>query len=113
MNSVQRYFSSFFKGLGSLLKGMRITFIEFFTKKITEKYPENRATLKISDRFRGELIMLHNENNEHHCVACGICEMNCPNDTIHVEFDMVTTEDGKKKKVMTPVVEEATAPKAE
>ena len=71
MNSVQRYFSSFFKGLGSLLKGMRITFIEFFTKKITEKYPENRATLKISDRFRGELIMLHNENNEHHCVACG------------------------------------------
>ena len=100
MNSVQRYFSSFFKGLGSLLKGMRITFIEFFTKKITEKYPENRATLKISDRFRGELIMLHNENNEHHCVACGICEMNCPNDTIHVEFDMVTTEDGKKKKVL-------------
>lgn len=100
MNSVQRYFSSFFKGLGSLLKGMRITFIEFFTKKITEKYPENRATLKISDRFRGELIMLHNENNEHHCVACGICEMNCPNDTIHVEFDMVTTEDGKKKKML-------------
>lgn len=100
MNSVQRYFSSFFKGLGSLLRGMRITFIEFFTKKITEKYPENRATLKISDRFRGELIMLHNENNEHHCVACGICEMNCPNDTIHVEFDMVTTEDGKKKKVL-------------
>lgn len=100
MNSVQRYFSSFFKGLGSLLKGMRITFIEFFTKKITEKYPENRATLKISDRFRGELIMLHNENNEHHCVACGICEMNCPNDTIHVEYDMVTTEDGKKKKVL-------------
>lgn len=100
MNSVQRYFSSFFKGLGSLLKGMRITFIEFFTKKITEKYPENRATLKISDRFRGELIMLHNENNEHHCVACGICEMNCPNDTIHVEFDMATTEDGKKKKVL-------------
>lgn len=100
MNSVQRYFSSFFKGLGSLLKGMRITFIEFFTKKITEKYPENRATLKISDRFRGELIMLHNENNEHHCIACGICEMNCPNDTIHVEFDMVTTEDGKKKKVL-------------
>ena len=100
MNSVQRYFSSFFKGLGSLLKGMRITFIEFFTKKITEKYPENRATLKISDQFRGELIMLHNENNEHHCVACGICEMNCPNDTIHVEFDMVTTEDGKKKKVL-------------
>ncbi len=83
-----------------MLKGMWITLVEFFTKKVTEKYPENRATLKMFDRFRGELIMLHDENNEHHCVACGICEMNCPNDTIHIEFDMVTTEDGKKKKVL-------------
>lgn len=100
MNSVQQYFSNFFKGLASLLKGMWITLVEFFTKKVTEKYPENRATLKMFDRFRGELIMLHDENNEHHCVACGICEMNCPNNTIHIEFDMVTTEDGKKKKVL-------------
>ena len=83
-----------------MLKGMWITLVEFFTKKVTEKYPENRATLKMFDRFRGELIMLHDENNEHHCVACGICEMNCPNDTIHIEFDMVTTEDEKKKKVL-------------
>lgn len=73
---------------------------EFFTKKTTERYPENRATLKMFDRFRGELAMPHNEHNEHNCVACGICEMNCPNDTIRVESEMVTTEEGKKKKVL-------------
>jgi len=95
MRSTQEYFSSFFNGLGSLLKGMSITLREFFTPKTTEKYPENRATLKMFDRFRGELTMPHNERNEHHCVACGICEMNCPNDTIRVESEMVTTEDGK------------------
>lgn len=100
MRSTQQYFNEFFGGLGSLLKGMRITLGEFFTKKTTEKYPENRATLKMFDRFRGELIMLHNEHNEHHCVACGNCEMNCPNGTIHVESEMVTTEDGKKKKAL-------------
>ena len=100
MRSTQEYFSSFFNGLGSLLKGMSITLREFFTPKTTEKYPENRATLKMFDRFRGELTMPHNERNEHHCVACGICEMNCPNDTIRVESEMVTTEDGKKKKVL-------------
>lgn len=100
MRSTQQYFNEFFGGLGSLLKGMRITLGEFFTKKTTEKYPENRATLKMFDRFRGEFIMLHNEHNEHHCVACGICEMNCPNGTIHVESEMVTTEDGKKKKAL-------------
>lgn len=100
MRSTQQYFNEFFGGLGSLLKGMRITLGEFFTQKTTEKYPENRATLKMFDRFRGELIMPHNEHNEHHCVACGICEMNCPNGTIHVESEMVTTEDGKKKKAL-------------
>lgn len=98
MRSTQEYFSSFFNGLGSLLKGMSITLREFFTPKTTEKYPENRATLKMFDRFRGELTMPHNERNEHHCVACGICEMNCPNDTIRVESEMVTTEDGKRKR---------------
>ena len=61
MRSTQEYFSSFFNGLGSLLKGMSITLREFFTPKTTEKYPENRATLKMFDRFRGELTMPHNE----------------------------------------------------
>lgn len=100
MRSTKQYFNEFFGGLGSLLKGMSITLREFFTKKATEKYPENRATLKMFDRFRGELEMIHNEHNEHHCVACGICEMNCPNDTIRVESETVTSEDGKKKKVL-------------
>ena len=100
MRSTQQYFNDFFTGLGSLLQGMRITLGEFFTPKVTECYPENRATLKMFDRFRGDLTMVHNENNEHRCVACGICEMNCPNGTIHVESRMEETEDGKKKKVL-------------
>lgn len=100
MRSTQEYFNSFFSGLFSLLKGMSITLREFFTPKTTEKYPENRATLKMFDRFRGELVMPHNADNEHKCIACGICQMNCPNDTIHLETKMVTDEEGKKKKVL-------------
>lgn len=100
MRSTQEYFNSFLSGLFSLLKGMGITLREFFTPKTTEKYPENRATLKMFDRFRGELVMPHNEKNEHKCVACGLCQMNCPNDTIHLETEMITDEEGKKKKVL-------------
>lgn len=98
--TVGKYFSGLFKGIWSLLTGMRVTLKELFTKKITQQYPENRDTLVISDRFRAELTMPHDENNEHACTACGICQMNCPNGTINVISDMVVQEDGKKKRVL-------------
>lgn len=100
MSSVSEYFSGLFGGIKSLLTGMRVTWGELWTKKITEQYPENRATLVIPDRFRGELVMPHDDNNEHACTACGICQMNCPNGTIKVISRSVETEDGKKKKVL-------------
>lgn len=102
MNSFINYVSGIFKGIYSLLTGMSVTMKELFTKKVTEQYPENRATLKISDRFRGELVMPHDANNEHACTACGICQMNCPNDTIRVVTKMLepTEEGAKPKKVL-------------
>ena len=101
MNGFKNYITSFFSGLLSLLKGMKVTIRVFFRKKTTEQYPENRDTLKMFDRFRGQLVMPHNENNEHRCVACGICQMNCPNGSIKVVSETVTDEEGKKKKVLT------------
>ena len=77
-----------------------MTWGELWTKKITEQYPENRATLVIPDRFRGELVMPHDDNNEHACTACGICQINCPNGTIQVISQTIETEDGKKKKIL-------------
>lgn len=100
MSSVLQYFKGLFQGIGSLLTGMKVTWKELFTKKVTFQYPENRDTLVISDRFRCELVMPHDENNEHNCTACGICQMNCPNGTIEVRSQMIVTEDGKKKKIL-------------
>ena len=97
MNSIITYFSDFLKGIWSLMVGMSITLREFFTKKVTEQYPENRATLVVSDRYKGCLTMPHDENNEHACTACGLCQMNCPNDTITVESEIVEIEEKKKK----------------
>lgn len=104
MNAFMNYIRSFFSGLFSLLKGMRITLRVFFRKKVTEQYPENRETLRMFDRFRGELEMPHNEKNEHKCIACGICQMNCPNGSIQVITETVTDEEGKKKKRLTKYV---------
>ncbi|MBF0576348.1 4Fe-4S binding protein [Dysgonomonas sp. GY617] len=100
MSSVSQYFKGLFQGIGALLTGMSVTWKELFTKKITQQYPENRATLVISDRFRGELVMPHDLNNEHACTSCGICQMNCPNGTIVIKSKTIETEEGKKKKIL-------------
>ena len=101
MSSIKEYFSSVGKGISSLAKGMAVTGKELVTPKITEQYPENRhSTLKIADRFRAELTLKYDEQGHHKCIACGICQMNCPNGTITLKTRMVELPDGKKKKVL-------------
>lgn len=98
MSSIKEYFSSVGKGVKSLVQGMQVTGKEFVTPKITEQYPENRATLEISDRFRAELTLKYDAEGRHKCIGCGICQMNCPNGTIQLTTKMVELPDGKKKR---------------
>lgn len=98
MSSIKEYFSEAGKGLKSLIDGMVVTGKEFVTPKITECYPENRSTLKIGDRFRAELTLKYDSEGRHKCIACGICQMNCPNGTIQLTTKMVDLPDGKKKR---------------
>ena len=100
MESIKNYFIAFWKGLWSLLVGMKVTGKEFVTPKVTEKYPENRATLKIADRFRATLTLKYDADGNHKCVACGICQMNCPNHTIQIVSKKVTDEAGNTKRVL-------------
>jgi NADH-quinone oxidoreductase subunit I len=100
MNSFFSYFQGIYEGVKSLLIGMRTSIRIFFRHKITEQYPENRATLHISERFRGRLVMPHDENNQHNCIACGLCSLACPNDTIKVISDKRELEDGKTQRYL-------------
>lgn len=97
MEQNRSYLGKLFFGIKSLLTGFKVTGKEFFTKKVTEEYPDNRDTLQISPRFRGRLVMPEPEK----CIACGICQINCQNDTINVVTESVTDEEtGKKRKVL-------------
>ncbi|MDE6494364.1 MAG: 4Fe-4S binding protein [Bacteroidales bacterium] len=100
MNGFVQYFSGFFKALKSLLTGMKTTLKIFFRKKTTECYPENRDKLYVAEAFRGKLEMVHTPDNHHHCVACGLCQINCPNGTISVNSQTLTDAEGKKSKVL-------------
>lgn len=99
---LKEYISDVFRGVGSLLKGMRKTGYYFFHPKeiVTEQYPDNRATLHLAERFRGEVIMTHDENNEHACTGCTACELACPNGTIKIITKFDVSPEGKKKKAI-------------
>jgi len=98
MGSVKEYFKSLGTGVASLIKGMQVTGKEFITPKITERYPEDREPRQWPDRFRAILRFKYDQDGNHKCIACGICERNCPNGTITVQTKMVDTFDGKKKR---------------
>ena len=102
MNSFTKYFTDIFWGFRSLLIGMSVTGRYFFSpgQIVTQQYPENREKLKMFERFKGDLIMPHDANNQHRCTGCGICETNCPNGSIEVIADRIELPDGTKKRII-------------
>lgn len=93
-------------GVRSLVDGMSITGHYIINPKeiITQQYPENRATLKMFERFRGEVILTHDESNEHRCTGCSACELACPNGSIEIISKREELPDGKKRKVIDKFV---------
>jgi len=103
---LKKYISEVFGAVGSLLRGMRTTGWYFVRPKeiITQQYPDNRDQLKLAERFRGEVVMPHDEHNEHACTGCTACELACPNGTIKIITKFDVTPEGKKKKALDTFV---------
>jgi NADH-quinone oxidoreductase subunit I len=101
-----RYIKDVWSALRSLWTGLRRTLYYFTHHKeiITQEYPNNRNTLVLPERFKGEVVMPHNEVNEHRCTGCTACELACPNGTIKVVTKFDITPEGKKKKAIDKLV---------
>lgn len=103
---IVNYIKEVWGAVKSLLIGLKRTLYYFTHHKeiITEQYPDNRATLVLADRFKGEVVMPHNEANEHRCTGCTACELACPNGTIKVVTKFDITPEGKKKKAVDKLI---------
>jgi len=101
---ITKYFGEIIRGVKSLLIGMRRTGYYFMHHKeiITQQYPDDKPSLP--ERFRGEVVMLHDENNEHACTGCTACELACPNGTIKIITKFDVSPEGKKKKAIDTFV---------
>jgi NADH-quinone oxidoreductase subunit I len=106
MSFLKTYITEVYGAVKSLLTGMKLTGYYFTHPKeiITEEYPDNRLTLKMADRFRGEVVMKHDEQNEHACTGCSACELACPNGTIKIINKFEINAEGKKKKAIDAFV---------
>jgi NADH-quinone oxidoreductase subunit I len=104
MNSLFKYIKEVVYAFVSLAKGLLLTLRYFITIKkvnITEEYPDNRkTTISVKERFSGKVVLVHDENNEHKCTACTLCQIACPNNSIQIISKQIETEDGKNKRVL-------------
>lgn len=66
--------------LPAILQGMWITIRHFFKKKNTIQYPEQKRTF--SPVYRGQHVLMRDEEGRERCTACGLCALACPAEAI-------------------------------
>jgi len=68
----------------ALVKGLFIT-LGYFVRPstvVTQQYPENRETLRMFDRYRASLVLIHEDDGYMRCTGCKVCQTACPNGSI-------------------------------
>jgi len=81
MSRVSSFFKTFL--LTELLQGLSVTGRNFFVRKVTVQYPEEKAPQ--SPRFRGLHALRRYANGQERCIACKLCEAVCPALAITIE----------------------------
>lgn len=64
----------------TILKGLWTTLKHLFRRKVTIKYPEETRTM--SPVYRGQHMLMRDEEGRERCTACGLCALSCPAEAI-------------------------------
>ncbi|MBA3563899.1 MAG: NADH-quinone oxidoreductase subunit NuoI [Gammaproteobacteria bacterium] len=91
MRRIRSYFKTFL--LFELFQGLGVTLRNFFVRKVTVQYPEEKTPQ--SPRFRGLHALRRYPNGEERCIACKLCEAVCPALAITIESE--TAPDGTRR----------------
>ena len=85
---MDKYIRNIYKGVYTVLVGMRITIRQFFEPNVTHQYPyehdfeKKQNVREISKGYRGQLY-----NRIEDCIGCKKCELICPVDCITITGD--------------------------
>lgn len=89
---VRNFLNSFL--LLEIFKGMYLTFICMFKRKVTLNYPYEKGVL--SKRFRGEHALRIYPNGEERCIACKLCEAICPAQAITITSEPRPNDESRR-----------------
>jgi len=64
----------------TILKGLWTTLKHLFRRKVTIKYPEETRTM--SPVYRGQHMLMRDDEGRERCTACGLCALSCPAEAI-------------------------------
>ena len=80
--------------LFSILRGLGFTLGSLLSRKVTEKYPEERK--RFPPRSRGIHRLAQDEKGRVKCVGCHLCATACPANCIRIEAAEAPWEDRDK-----------------
>ncbi|OGS81290.1 MAG: NADH-quinone oxidoreductase subunit I [Flavobacteria bacterium RIFCSPLOWO2_12_FULL_31_7] len=64
----------------TILKGLWTTLKHLFRRNETIKYPEETRTM--SPVYRGQHMLMRDDQGRERCTACGLCALSCPAEAI-------------------------------
>lgn len=66
--------------LPAIVQGLGVTIKHFFKKKVTIQYPEQQR--EFSPVYRGQHVLMRDDQGRERCTACGLCALACPAEAI-------------------------------
>ncbi|CAL4319742.1 NADH-quinone oxidoreductase subunit I [Buchnera aphidicola (Thelaxes suberi)] len=77
------FLKNVFFGCFTQIRSIYLVFLNMFSKKETQMYPE--SSIPLSDRYRGRIILTLDPDGEERCVGCNLCSAVCPVDCISLQ----------------------------